>query len=196
MAIPQSQIPKHWNYFLMLEADLANLARYVDLNPNNYKTYSLELSRLLVSACGEVDSILRQICQPQNTNPRQGWNIDGYKNYITNAYPSFSGTSVTIPRYGLELKPWDNWQEPQSTNPEWWRGHNGIKHSRHDDFQKGNLKNVLNAMGGLYIALIYLHEPKNEAHLMTPTPSLFFPYQLHDGETRSDGSWWYNFNDL
>lgn len=196
MGIPQHTVPKHWNYFLTLEADLIALARYVEIDKKNFKTFSLELSRLLVSACGEVDSVLKQICERHSQINRKKWDINVYQTEIQAAYPNFSRASVSIPRYGLSLEPWSNWTRNPPSNPKWWRGHNGIKHNRPEEFEKGNLKNTLNALAGLYIALIYLHEPLGEAELLSPMPNLLHPGQLYGGESFRNGQWSYDYANL
>ncbi len=38
----------HWNYFLAVEEDLNGVSRYIEFDNNNYKTYSLELARILM----------------------------------------------------------------------------------------------------------------------------------------------------
>ena len=51
MALDQASQPFHWAYFLALEDDLYTLSRYVEIAKPNYETYSIEISRLLLSAC-------------------------------------------------------------------------------------------------------------------------------------------------
>ena len=52
----------HWNYFLALESDLAQVSRYIEFDSNNYRTYSIELSHLLLASSSEVDVIAKGIC--------------------------------------------------------------------------------------------------------------------------------------
>ena len=49
------------------------------------------------------------------------------------------------------------------------------KHHRHTDFQEANLKNVLNAVAGLFVMCLYLYEAKAESGQLRPFPSLFVP---------------------
>lgn len=194
MGIPQKEVPKHWNYFLMLEEDLENTARFVEFHTDNYSTYSLELSRLLVAACGEVDTVLKQFCKRLNPEMKKKPNIEDYRRTIAHHYPGFSSLTVNIPRYGLAIEPWINWGNPNPKNPNWWKGHNGIKHNRNSEFKEGNLKNVLNAMGGLYIALVCFYTGEQEEDLLVPMPSLYFPKSFYAGETFSNGQFHYNFS--
>jgi hypothetical protein len=45
----------HWQYFIAIESDLENTARYVEVTPGNFRTYSVEYARILLSAGSEVD---------------------------------------------------------------------------------------------------------------------------------------------
>ena len=45
-------------------------------------------------------------------------------------------------------------------NPLWWQGYNQVKHQRNHYFEKANLKNVLNAMGGLLVTVFYYYKLK------------------------------------
>ncbi|WP_417451887.1 hypothetical protein [Kordiimonas sp.] len=193
MAIPQGDVPKHWNYFLMLENDLIQIARYVEFHADNFNTYSLELSRLLVSACGEVDAIMKQICEPLVDNFPNNPNIECYRKIVSEKLPSFASREVSIRRFGLSLTPWENWKGDNPRTPCWWKGHTGIKHSRHEDFKAGNLKNVLNAMGALYIALACFYSRNQQEHRLVPVPALYFPKSFYQGEGTKAGQVWYKF---
>jgi hypothetical protein len=84
------------------------------------------------------------------------------------------GTSVVaIPRYGLDLRPWSNWQNAR--NPDWWGDHNKVKHERGEHFSRANLKNVLNAMAGLFLLVLYYCRDAMDIQRIVPPPSLFTP---------------------
>jgi hypothetical protein len=44
----------HWNYPLVIETDVNRLSRYVEFCGDNFKTYSVELARLLMTSAAEV----------------------------------------------------------------------------------------------------------------------------------------------
>jgi hypothetical protein len=143
----------HWNYFTALESDLEVAARYIEFSEANYDVYSIELAHLLFAAASEVDVIAKALCkrlQPGGTFRC----INDYHSPLMSAFPSLPCDEVFIPRYAIRLKPWDEWSnppDPKPHNPFWWRDYNMVKHHRNDHFQKANLKNVLNAMGGLML---------------------------------------------
>ena len=170
MALQRSQTPIHWSYFLALEDDLYDLARYVDFSEPNYLTYSIEIARLLLSASAEVDSILKQLTKRQNDTNR----ADSIRDYfvpVTRAAPKFVNFKVSMPRYGIDFHPWSDWQE--NSPPIWWSAHNQVKHHRHSQFEQATLKNCLNSMAVLLIAVVHLHADEGKEGLLVGIPKLF-----------------------
>jgi hypothetical protein len=160
MAIQQSKSFIHWNYFLALESDLAQISRYIEFDKKNFKTYSIELAHLLLASSSEVDVIAKNICgivepnSPANT-------INHYRKIINRKLPNFKKEQVYFPRFNLTLKPWSNWSLVKNPkNPLWWRSYNKVKHERSEHFSDANLKNVLNAMGGLLVAAFHFYKLK------------------------------------
>jgi len=170
MAIPHTSHLLHWNYFLSLEADLERLARYVEFVPANYKCHSVEMVRLLLSAGSEVDVVAKAICQKlePDKNPH---NINQYKAILTKHIPKLSSYTLSMPRFGLDLKPWTNWRG--TSNPDWWTDHNGIKHDRTNNFNKAHLRNTLNAIGGLFLLLLELYRLEAQKIQLEPVPKLY-----------------------
>ncbi len=60
---------------------------------------------------------------------------------------------VLIPRYGIELTPWEKWKNTE--NPSWWKSYNNVKHERSANFQDANLETSLNAVAGLFCCILY-----------------------------------------
>jgi hypothetical protein len=170
MALQQSTVPIHWGYFLALEDDLYELARYVEFSPRNYETFSIEISRLLLSASAEVDSILKQMVEKIDARLRPK-NITEYFDPITTYSAKFVDFKVSIPRHGIDLRPWSDWEKERP--PTWWSAHNQIKHHRHSQFEQATLKNCLNAMAALLVSVIHLHSEEAKEGRLIGLPKLF-----------------------
>ncbi len=170
MAIKQTQTPSHWNYFLSLESDLHALSRYVEFTKDNFACYSIELARIILAACSEVDVVAKQICnhvkKDQDAN-----NIHTYRDILRPIFLNIERFQVLVKRHGLELAPWTNWA--QGETPDWWGDHNDVKHERHVHFQKANLSNALNSVAGLYVMVLYLYREQATEGLLSPSPFLF-----------------------
>lgn len=148
--------PKHhWNYFLAIEKNLENVSRYIEFSNANLKTYSIELTYILLSASSEVDVIMKQLCTLIDSS-RTTHNINDYKIIIQNHLSGFINEEICIDRFGLSYKPWDSWNGAQS--PEWWRSYNNVKHQRNDHFHEANLQNTINAVGALLISVVYFYK--------------------------------------
>lgn len=145
----------HWNYFLALENDLEQIVRYIEFAKKIFKTYSIELAHLLLTASSEVDVVTKALCKKINSKARTK-NIDDYKKIIKKQLPDMIKEEVFIARYGLTLHPWKNWIKED--NPDWWHSYNYVKHERSSHFEKANLKNVLNAMAGLLVTVFYFYQ--------------------------------------
>jgi hypothetical protein len=172
MVIKETSSLLHWNYFIALEYDTERLSRYVEFTTNNFRTYSIEIAHLLLAASSEVDVVARQLCQHLNSSLNAD-NIDDYRNTIRPLIPELENSIVSLPRHGLELIPWQNWQNDQ--NPNWWSDHNKVKHQRNAYFEKANLTNVLNAMAGLFLLILYFYRDEVQGGRIEPPPVLFMP---------------------
>ncbi|MDP2248474.1 MAG: hypothetical protein Q8J65_10110 [Nitrosomonadales bacterium] len=155
MGIEVNPVSTHWNYFLCLEDDIAELARWIELTDKNFSCYSIELARLLMTASAEVDVIAKLICKKLKPD-EDAEGINGYQAILTEAFPQFHKTSADIPKFGLKLHPWVNWSAAKNP-PFWWMANNKVKHHRATDFHQATLKNVLNSVAGLLHLLIIYH---------------------------------------
>jgi hypothetical protein len=155
----------HWNYFLTIESDVEHLSKYVEFTESNYSTHSIEMVRLLLSASSEIDIIAKLLCTREAPN-KKAKNIDDYRKILGSKLPDICTLKVLIPRFGLELTPWENWQ--QNKSPHWWNSYNNVKHERDKHFEDANLKNTLNSIGGLFVFLLYFY--RNESSKCKPVP--------------------------
>jgi len=170
MAIKENASLTYWNYFLILESDLVTLSRFVEFTTANFKTHSIEMVHLLLTAASEVDVVIKQLCK--RVSPTEPANdMNDYRKILQREYPDLAKMKVCLPRFGLELRPWKNWQQDKS--PDWWSDHNKVKHQRGEHFNRANLKNVLDTIGGLFLVLVLFYRDQTEGHRLVPPPSLF-----------------------
>ena len=161
----------HWNYFLALDSDAEKLSRYIEFTTDNFEAYSIELVRLLLSAASEVDVIAKLLCGEVDPTAKAN-DISDYRNILNSNLPKIRDMRILIPRYGLELIPWDNWKNNKT--PDWWSDHNEVKPQRDKNFKKANLRNTLNSISGLFCLLLYYYKDEAEKGALIPNPNLFF----------------------
>lgn len=166
----------HWNYYLAIEQDFELISRFIEFSEENYNTFSIELARIIMTASQEIDVVLKRICMLVNKDSNAK-NINGYREIIKRTYPDLIDEEVRIPRFGIECKPWSEWNENESLV--WWRANNDIKHQRNKNFEKANLKNAFNALAGLLIVNIYYYKKELENEINEPVPFKKVTNQLH-----------------
>lgn len=169
MGIVQTAYNHHWEYFLALEDDLARIGRFVQFSTDNYGTYSIELARLLLASCAEVDAVLRELCS--KIAPGQTYDkMPSRFSPISNKLKMFIKFEARIPRFGLTLHPFEDWTANNS--PAWWTAYNKIKHRGEDGFESATLKHTLNSITALFIATIYLNRNDENSCFLEPRPQL------------------------
>ena len=123
-----------------------------------------------MSACAETDSILKQLAKKVDPNSH-ATSINAYHEVVSGRLPYFKTFEARIPRYRLTLRPWDSWSQHQP--PHWWQDHNKVKHHRHENFERANLKNCLNAVAALYCVTLHFYADEAEAGDLYSAPKLF-----------------------
>ena len=159
---------EHWRYFLTLEEDIERTTRFVEPDPANFATYSVEFVRLILSTCSEVDVVAKVLCaQIDPTRTVKG--MDDYRPVITTKYPKLHTSKISVDRFDLTFEPWKEWGA--GVSPAWWRDHQKVKHERHQHFALADLDRCLNAAAGLFCLVLYLHH--EDFRSLQPRPRLF-----------------------
>ena len=173
MGIHVGPVRHHWNYFLALEEDIVQMSRYLEPAAQNFTAYSHELARIIITAASEVDVVAKLLCK--KTDPsNKARTIDGYRKAIVPVYEALPGAKVKLPKYGLLLNPWEQWGQSDK-NPVWWKAYNDVKHHRDTHFSSANLHHAFNAVGGLFILLLFLYREEGRSGELSPDPVLFHP---------------------
>jgi len=174
----------HWNLFISLEDDLEKASKYIEFCLANEGAYSIELAKILMSASSEVDVVMKMIGNHYGKNLG---GINEYRELAQEYFPEISKEMCRLPRFQMQFIPWENWNG--DTNPFWWQGYNKVKHVRNIHYDKANLKNCINSVGALMIALVYYHKLtsglsfKEVMELLTPSSRMYkmseeYYYQL------------------
>ena len=158
----------HWSYYLVLEKDFLDTESYIsfDFGDNylydsqhtvtdcaNSTTFSNEFVKQYQAICSEVDVILKSICKELGNTSANS--MPDYTNLILNQWSNLPNQKVRM--NVIELQPFKNWSpNPVYNSPDWWSPYNRVKHERLENFRDANLKNVANALAGLYILESYL----------------------------------------
>ena len=146
------KIDRIWDYYLVLEQDLANTSRYVE--PNGQEdVYSYEFMKLIILACTEVEATLKLLCRESSSGISTAGNMCQYKEYILLHFPRIIESEVYIPRWDRHVKPFENWNVGKLS---WWDAYQKVKHNREENLSMATYKVAAIAMSALYILIFYL----------------------------------------
>ena len=171
----------YWRYFLALEEDLINFSKYVEFSQDNYSTYSIELARIYLSTCSEIDVVAKLLSK--NLGHTTARNITDYSDAILSTYPNLPNLIINAPRYNLSFAPWSAWTA--SNSPRWWRNYNNVKHQRNEHYHDANLENVFNALSGLLT--INLYHMKQRSQSQRSDFDIFLDYEMRSNLLVPDG---------
>lgn len=139
----------YWHYYLVLEEKFKNTLNYVELDWENAGAFSNEYALLLQSIGAELDNFFKVYCG-FSSNDRK--NINDYCSFVINDYADIVNQKIQVMEHDMVFKPYQGWNE---TNPAqsllFWDGFCKIKHSRYANIKMANQKNVLYALGALYL---------------------------------------------
>ena len=85
------------SYFQSFEKDIEQLSRYVNISEDNYSVYSVELTRLYLSICSEVDVALKVLCSTLSEDSPKG--MRGYVEVIRSKIPQLIEAKVNFIDY-------------------------------------------------------------------------------------------------
>ena len=157
-----------WYYFLSIERDFVKTIDYVELDQRNESSFSNEYAKLLLLIGSEVDVVAKMLCEQEAPQALRR-NILDYKTALMGRFVGFDSVEIDVPRYNRHIKPWESWGLPNGHSPTWWRAYNSVKHNRNTAFALASQKNVLCALCGWLVLLLYFH--RAEGHLQ-PYPEL------------------------
>ncbi|MDT9581397.1 hypothetical protein RS982_08785 [Stenotrophomonas indicatrix] len=173
----------YWHQYIALERDLVRIANFIEIHRYNMKTYSIELARLLLLTCSQVEITGKAIARKLG---KKASNIKDIMNILTASNPDLASAEVTLPRYAWRTKPWSSWGEGKT--PKWWSAYNRIKHNEVNTLSNGSLRNCIDALAALLLLTLALgHHLMLDAfkpgiELLYPPEILAFPDVSTDGE--------------
>ena len=161
----------HWKYFLALDNDTTTLSRFIEPCEENLSVFSLEMTRMIMTATQECDVILKELCRV-TSNPDCHKEHE-YRKHLMDIFPRMSQIEIVCPHYQLSFIPFSDWRENKT--PFWWTANNKVKHHRASCYKEANLRNVMNAIAGLLTAIIFLHKDHDNKIWFSPEPHNFKP---------------------
>lgn len=189
-----------WNYYLVLENDFLGTERYIhfDLGDNalysdavacndygNSLAYSVEYIKQYQTVCSEVDVILEAICKELGADKAE--NMAHYTAKILNTEKWKNIVNQKVKMRNIILQPFEGWGLTKEEKIQWWEPYNRVKHHRNERSKEANLKNVVNALAGLFILenyfVKYIGDKTNDYDVPNDVSHLF---KMMDWNTRNE----------
>lgn len=145
-----------WSYFLVLEEDIANTARFSE--PTQGKVFSFEYLKIIILACCELESVFKLVCESITGVLEDRVTIQHFRKTILAKYPHLDEASVSISRAKLSFRPYKDWHSKELP---WWKAYQNIKHNRVAFFVEATYDNAISSLSALYIMILYLARIKN-----------------------------------
>ena len=151
----------YWNYYIQMENDFFSFSPYCEIDRCNDNAFSVKYLQLILSICGEIDTICKTFCKLLHENLNLDvCGIEDYISILKQKYPTFSAETVVVLNYKYrKLQPWKSIEKGYI--PNWWQAYNAIKHHRDqlkngkENYKQANQKNALEALCALYILIEY-----------------------------------------
>jgi hypothetical protein len=158
----------YWNIYKNLENELLEISKLIHIDDKQLCTYSIKIAELLLRTVVEIESISKSLYfsnggDKQDDNDlyfdtdcinllETKWNLSKKVIYVSSINFYLSSQE------NLELKPLKKANKRGSSSSDWKKAYQAIKHNRSSSLESANLKNLIRALGALFILNIYYND--------------------------------------
>lgn len=155
----------YWTVYKNLERELIELSNLVHIDDKQLDIYSIKITELIIRTVVEVESISKELYF-QNGGTKQNdidlffdtdcldlietkWLLSKKKVQISasNFYFNLDDNKILTPLYKVNKR--------GTSSSDWLRAYQAVKHNRALSLKKGNLRNLIRALAGLYVLNLY-----------------------------------------
>lgn len=152
----KKQLDHHYRYCRNLESELNKISDYIELDEDNFKTFSLELRKLIILASSEFENVTKGICNLLDITKEYNFsNMKTISKKLVESFPTLYDADVSILDIDYTFKPLSEWKNENV--PDWWEAYNGAKHNRYANFRSSNFENAIYAIAALKLVVFLSH---------------------------------------
>lgn len=149
-----------YNNFKSIEADLVTLLRYVELNEDNYRTYSAEIKKLILASCSFIETnyffLLDEFNIVHKNDKEESIASKIYKMTLEKNCPL---TNLTPSIQNQIFSPWlpTKVKDKNMYKFRWWDAYNTCKHPDHSkDLKIEYFKSAVESVAALFSITVLL----------------------------------------
>ena len=154
-----------WNIYKNIERELIEISNVIHIDDNQLSVYSPKITELLIRTVVEVEAISKELYFKNGgdkANDNQLFFDTDCIDFLENKWLlSKKKVIVSAPNFYFSdednrvLTPLKKANKRGSSSSKWLIAYQAVKHNRNNSLLKGNLKNLIEALAGLYVLNIY-----------------------------------------
>jgi hypothetical protein len=154
-----------WNIYKNIERELIEISNVIHMDDNQLSIYSPKITELLIRTVVEVEAISKELYfenggDKENDNQlffdtdcidflEKKWLLSKKKVIVSASNFYFNDENNRV------LTPLKKANKRGRSSSKWLIAYQAVKHNRNNSLLKGNLKNLIEALAGLYVLNIY-----------------------------------------
>lgn len=185
-----------WNIYKNIERELIEISNITHIDDNQLSIYSPKITELLIRTVVEVEAISKELYfkngGDKENNNQLFFDTDCI-DFLENKWLlSKKKVIVSAPNFYFNnednrvLTPLKKANKRGSSSSKWLIAYQAVKHNRNNSLSKGNLKNLIEALAGLYVLNIYYKDSQyllgrdhNGTNFDNSLGSSFFSVEVH-----------------
>ena len=188
-----------WNIYKNIERELIEISNIIHIDDNQLSVYSPKITELLIRTVVEVEAISKELYFKNGgdkANDSQLFFDTDCIDFLENKWSlSKKKVIVSAPNFYFSdednrvLTPLKKSNKRGSSSSKWLIAYQAVKHNRNNSLSKGNLKNLIEALAGLYVLNIYykdleylLGRDHNGTNFDSSLGSSLFSVEVHTNE--------------
>lgn len=188
-----------WNIYKNIERELIQISNIIHIDDNQLSIYSAKITELLIRTVVEVEAISKELYFKNGgdkTNDNQLFFDTDCIDFLENKWLlSQKKVIVSAPNFYFNnednrvLTPLKKANKRGSSSSKWLIAYQAVKHNRNNSLSKGNLKNLIEALAGLYVLNIYYKDSEyllgrdhNGTNFDSSLGSSLFSVKVHTNE--------------
>lgn len=157
-----------WQTYLKIENEMLEISKYIYItdepDDSQLNVFSPYIADLLIRVCVEIEAISKELYHNLGGEKKRGYNslkfdVECLKKIDMTYKTSKKMVYVSCPMFNLTkdnnrmFRPLNKAHKTQGTA--WESAYQAIKHDRYESLSKGTVRNLLHALGALYLLNIY-----------------------------------------